>query len=77
MVPHYRNEILTDLGGEDLLSRVLMADTIYKVSQYSFDTEKLTVYPKHVTLTNNEKESKGIMGLELIENPSKANLSPI
>ena len=34
---HYLNAILTNLGGVDLVSRFLSADTIYELSQYYFD----------------------------------------
>ena len=77
MVPHYLNTILTDLRSEDLVSIVLTADEISEISQYDFDTEKMTVHPKHATLPNNENKIKDIAGLESIKNPFKVNIYPI
>ena len=76
-VPHYQNEILTNLRGEYIVSRVLIEDTISKFSQYGSNMEKLMVYPKHSTLSNNANKSKGILGLDSIENPFKVNVSLI
>ena len=53
LVHHYINVKLVEMGGEDLLTRVLTYDAISEVSQYDFDMENLTVHPKHVTLPNN------------------------
>ena len=63
MVPHELNSILTNFGGEYIVSRVFMADAIFEVSQYNFDMEKLTVHPKYVTPPKNESKSENIMGI--------------
>ena len=46
------------------MPRVLTADAISEVSQYDFDMEKMTVFPKHFKLPSNEKKSKGIIGID-------------
>ena len=38
--------------------------------------ENMTVCPRHVTLPNNENESKGITWMESVEKPFKVNISP-
>ena len=75
--PHDLNAILTNLGGEYLVSRVFSADAISEVSQYNFNMKKMTVVPKHVKLPNSDKKSKGILGLDSILSPSTVNLYPI
>ena len=56
------------MGGEDLISRVLMLEAVSEVSQYELDMDKLIVYTKHVTLPDNEDEWKCIKGIETIQN---------
>ena len=53
MVPNYLNNNFTNLGGKDLVSRVITEDAISGFSQYNFDMGKLTVYSKYVTLPKN------------------------
>ena len=59
------------------MPRVLTADAISEVSQYDFDMDKMTVFPKHSKLPSNENESKVILGIESILNPFKVNQSLI
>ena len=56
------------MGGEYLITRVLTYNFISEVSQYEFDMENITVYPKHVTISNNKYECRGIAGLKYIDN---------
>ena len=55
------------MGAENLITRILTSDAILEVRQYNFEMEKITVHPRHVTLPNNENESKGIAGFKSIE----------
>ena len=48
-----------------------MADEISEVTQYYFNTEELTVIPKHVKLLRNKEDLTGISGLEKISNHFK------
>ena len=48
-----------------------MADEISEVTQYYFNTEELTVIPKHVKLLRNKEDLTGISGLKTIPNPFK------
>ena len=41
---HYLNTILTNLRGEDLVSRFLTADKIFEFSQYDFDMDKMRFF---------------------------------
>ena len=59
------------MGGENTISRFLTSDTISEVSQNDFDTEKLSVTPKHGNLPRNEDKNKGTPRLALIVNPFK------
>ena len=77
MVSHYLKFIVTNLVAEDFFSILLMEYAISEVSQYDFDVENMTVHPKHVPLPNIKNKSKGISGLEFIENPSRVNIYPI
>ena len=56
LIFHYLYEKLTDLGGEDLVPIFLTAESIYEVTQYDFDMENLTVTPKHIKLTKNDRD---------------------
>ena len=42
-----------------------------EVTQYDFNTQDLTVTPKHVRLPCNKEDLTGISGLEKISNPFK------
>ena len=77
MAPHYIISFLTDLGAEDLISRLLVKYATSEVIQYKFFMKELKVRPKHVTLPNIENGSKGIAGLESNKKPFKVNISPI
>ena len=70
-IPHLLYAKLTELGAEYLATRVLKANKISEVGQYDFNTEDLTVTPKHVNLPCKEEYLIGITGLESISNPFK------
>ena len=57
-----------------IFPRILIADALSEVSQYESDQENLMVFPKHVTLLNNNNEGKGTAGLESIQNPFKVTV---
>ena len=63
-VTHFLYAKLTELGAEDLSSRVLTADAISEATQYNFNIENLTVTTKHVRLPSNDEDLTGIYGLE-------------
>ena len=48
-----------------------MEDATSELFQYDFNTEYLTVNPKHVKLPCNEEDLTGISGLKTIPNPFK------
>ena len=48
-----------------------MEDATSELFQYDFNTEYLTVNPKHVKLPFNEEYLTGISGLKTIPNPFK------
>ena len=75
--PHDLNAILTNLGGEYLVSRVFSADAISEVSQYNFNMKKMTVVPKYVKLHKSNNKIKVILGLHSILNTFKVILSTI
>ena len=70
------NEILTGIGADYLVPIILTTKSYSKVSHCVFDIDKITVYPKHITLPNNGNEVKGILGLYSTENPLSLNFPP-
>ena len=56
-VPHHLYANSTDLGAEELATRVLTEDVISEVCQYYFNTKELTVNPKYVKLPCNEEKT--------------------
>ena len=53
-VHHFLYAKLTELGAEDLASRVLTEDAISEVTQCDFNIEEITVTPKHARLPSNK-----------------------
>ena len=56
LVPQYINAKLKQMGGENLISRVLVSDSISDVSQYEFYMDHLSFTPTKFVLPRNEHE---------------------